>query len=74
MRTELLAELSNAHGTSGREEAIADDRPPGAGARRSTRIETDPLGGLCGIREPADRGRPASRSGSCSPPIWTRSG
>lgn len=53
MRTELLAELSNAHGTSGREEAIATI------VRRELapsvdRIETDPLGGLCGIREPSD--------------------
>jgi len=52
MRMDLLAELSNAHGTSGREEAIA------AIVRRELapsvdRIETDPLGGLCGVREPA---------------------
>jgi endoglucanase len=50
MRTDLLAELSNAHGTSGREAAIA------AIVRRELgpdvdRIEADPLGGLCGIRE-----------------------
>jgi endoglucanase len=49
MRTELLAELSEAHGTSGREEAVA------AIVRRElapavSRIETDPLGGLCGVR------------------------
>jgi len=60
MRIELLAELSDAHGTSGREEAIA------AIVRRELapsvdRIETDPLGGLCGIREPADGAEGAVR-------------
>jgi len=60
MRTELLAELSNAHGTSGREEAIATI------VRRELapsvdRIETDPLGGLCGIREPSERAGTAVR-------------
>lgn len=49
MRIELLAELSEAHGTSGREEAVA------AIVRRElgpavARFESDPLGGLCGIR------------------------
>ncbi len=60
MRIELLAELSNAHGTSGREEAIA------AIVRRELapsvdRIEPDPLGGLCGVREPAGGGAHAVR-------------
>jgi putative aminopeptidase FrvX len=53
MRIDLLAELSNAHGTSGREDDIA------AIVRRELapsvqQIEVDPLGGLCGIREPTD--------------------
>jgi putative aminopeptidase FrvX len=53
MRTDLLAELSNAHGTSGREQAIA------AIVRRELgphvdRLESDPLGGLCGIRDAAE--------------------
>jgi endoglucanase len=60
MRTELLAELSNAHGTSGREAGIATI------VRRELapsvdRIETDPLGGLCGIREPSGAGGEAVR-------------
>jgi putative aminopeptidase FrvX len=46
---DLLAELSDAHGTSGREDAVA------AIVRRELadsvdRIEPDPLGGLCGVR------------------------
>lgn len=49
LRTDLLAELSDSHGTSGHEEAIA------AIVRRELaphvdEIVPDPLGGLCGIR------------------------
>jgi endoglucanase len=53
MRIDLLAELSNAHGTSGRESAIAEivtrELTP-----HVARIERDPLGGLWGIREAVD--------------------
>ena len=49
MRTDLLAELSEAHGTSGREDAVAGIVRRELGPRVA-RIETDPLGGLCGIR------------------------
>jgi len=49
LNIDLLAELSDAHGTSGREDAIA------AIVRRELagsvdQIESDPLGGLCGVR------------------------
>jgi endoglucanase len=51
MRTELLAELSDAHGTSGHEDAVATIVRRELGPHVD-RVETDPLGGLCGVREP----------------------
>jgi putative aminopeptidase FrvX len=49
MRIDLLAELSEAHGTSGREDAIAEIVRREL-AESVDRIESDPLGGLCGVR------------------------